>query len=322
MAAGIWSPSSGIGDANIALSAAALKAAITKKTANRSLIMHPVHQRMLARDAGFGQLVGALGVQWGKIAIGQGAGTAVAEGSAASPANFSASTVSLTPGRKAYARSITDMGPHFQEALLEGNIAGMIAMLGYDAFGVWANTYVAQLTALYPSFSTALDLSSSALLTLPFLEICNTVRVESQAESGDLVAVLSAQQIKDLRADLLTLGGAVQFTPAAANAMQLQPDPNYFGRLFGFVDVYQGQEVTTDTGNSIGGVYGDLALASIHQRVAMQPGADVIADLGLLKIEARARSGTSTSIYDYIWHNAAGIDEQACGAKVVSRATV
>jgi hypothetical protein len=324
MSAGPWYTSSGIGDANNAAAAAVLEEAFTGESLGNGLLASPPMRAMLADDAAaLGGLTGALALKWGLVDIGTGAMAATGEGSAASATNFSVSTGTLTPARRAFARKISDYGAHIQQALLTAPIGTVTALLARDAYGVWRNSLITLVATLFGSASYTIG-TSGAALTWQVLQFGVMDAVyRSGGSAGTFAAMLSKQQVQDLAADAMSLGGAVQMSAQVQQFLSQNTggDAAYIGRFFGVVDLYMSNRLTTSGGDVIGGLFGTGAIVCRHERVMPLPGGTPAFDAGFFSAEWRARNGDGTATIDFIAHNAVAIKQSLALAKIQTRAS-
>lgn len=324
MSAGPWYTSSGIGDANIAVSPRLLEEAFKSETLGNGLIASPPMQAMLAGDAVVsGAMGGALAFGWGLIDIGGGTLAATAEGSAASATNFSVSTGSLTPARRAFARKMSDFAVHVQQQMLSAPLSSVQALLVADAFQTWRNTIIDLVMAQFASASYTIGTSGAALLWQTLQFGLQDAIERSGGAAGSFAAVLSKKQVQDLAADALSLGGAVQMAQQVQQFLNVNSGGNasYIGRFFGVLDLYMGNRVTESGGDAIGAIFGTGAFVSKHERVSFLPGGTPAFDAGFYSGEWRGRNGDGTATIDYISHSAVAIKQPRALAKVVTRAS-
>lgn len=309
MAAGPWYIGSGIGDANIAVARRTIIAALDVSVKNGEIMGHPVIRDLLARDQGLGQLMGELGVSTSLLTIGTGSLAATAEGTEATPTNFStANSTTVSPARKAYARQMSDFGRAIQEGLLSGALTNTaLGMIVYEAMRLWVNQIVNMIvafasTATYTIGTTAVALSWGALQE-------GIIDMKNRGVRGRGLALISAKGAKDLTGDLLSLGGAVQWAAQSQGAIQTMDDGAFLGTFNG-VDFYLNSELDADGGDTLGILLTAGALQLKHQRVRLSQAAIGIVDTGFFTVEMR-RPGGGIDILETASYNSAAILEQA-----------
>ncbi len=312
MAAGAWRTSSGVGDANIAVGPRTIQAALNAASKNNAIIGHPVMQQMLMMDQGLGPMLGNLGVSVGLLTLGTGKASAVAEGTATTSTNFSlTNSTTITPARHAFGRSVADFGVAVQRGLLTGELApDQYAMLINEGFQVWVNTLVDKVVALFASLSneigtTATDLSWSAVNR-------GIIDHKDRGNTGAAMGILDAVGAKDLMDDTLSLGGAVQWSPQAQQAIQDAQAGAYLGNFFG-VDFYLNSELDDDGTDRFGGIISAGCLQSKHAIVPLPREAVMVADGGWYTLEALRQGGSETQ-FDLVMHLAAQILEDNRGS--------
>jgi len=307
MAAGAWYSQSGIGDANNASTARGIMAALTEANKNMEAAAHPVMQAMLARDAGVGQMLGAYGYGVSFADLGSGKLAATAEGTEASPTNFSTTNVTVTPARRAFTREVSDYARSLQESLLMGEIGPDVeVMLAYEGTRLWMNSLVDQIAALASSAtntigSTGVPLTWSAL-NEGILDLKNR-----GAAQGRAMALVTVKGAKDLADDALSLGGAVSMAPQIQSLLANASAGAFVGSLGG-VDVYLNSELDTDSGDDLGLLLTDGAIVSKHQSVVLPREADALVQAGFYSMELR-RPGGSVSRIETVAYNGVAIAE-------------
>lgn len=309
MAAGDWNSGSGIGDANIAVAARMIEVALHASVKNLEPIGHPVFQAMLARDAALGQLMGALGISTGLAAIGQGKLTSVAEGTEATPTNFSvANSTTISPARRAYARDVSDFARSLQEPLLRGDMApSVVATLTYEAYRLWANDLVDRVVALAASASFEMGTTGTSLTWSDIQS--GILSSKNRGVQGRGIGFLNANGAQDLTSNALSLSGAVQFRQRTQDMVANAEGGAYLFTEWG-VDWYLNSELDTDGGDDLGIVLWDGAVNLKHQRVPLPVEAEVMLDLGFLTVEKRRPGGGQTR-FETVSYNALGIREAA-----------
>jgi len=312
MAAGNWTTGSGLGDANIAVARRTIAAALNAAVKNKALIGHPVMMQMLAADEMIGPLIGELGVSFGLLTFGTGKATAAVEGAATTSTNYSlANSATITPARKTFGRTVSDFGVALQRPLLVGELApDQYAMVVAEGFQVWCNTLVNDVVALFASLTneigtTATDLSWSAVNR-------GIIDHKNRGNTGPALGVLDAVGAKDLMDDTLSLGGAVQWSTQAQQAIQDVSAGAFLGNFFG-VDFFLNGELDNDATDTTGAIISAGCIQSKHARVALPREANQIADAGWYTVEALREAGGETQ-FDIVMHNAVQIRENARGS--------
>lgn len=309
MAAGAWYSSAGLGDANIAVAARTIQVALNSAIKNKALLGHPVVIDLMARDEGLGQLMGELGVSIGLLTAGQGKLASTAEGTEASPTNWSLSnSTTVTPARRAYARDVGDYGVSLQGALLRGEIGpNEIALIAYDALLCWLSDVIDRIAALASSASNEIGTTATAL-TYDEVEDGVIDFKNRGVVGGTALGLLTNKGAKDLFGDVRSLGGAVQWGAEGAAGIQRLANGAFLGTLAG-VDWYLNSELDTDGGDTLGLCVTPGAFLMKHQRVPLQSPAEVLLDMGWYTVERR-RPGGGVTRFEYVSHNAVAILEQ------------
>jgi len=309
MAAGNFYTGAGPGDLNIALAPSLIEAKLVTSVKNREIIGHPVIQYALAQDEGFGQLMGALGVQVGFLDVGELVMASKAEGTEAAASNFTATSASLTPARKAIARKASDFDRSIQESMLSGDLSpDAYAVILYDAMTAWANTYVDLMgdlasAATYEIGTTGVALTWSAMKD-------GVIDMKDRGCHGPFLGLITAKGAKDLSDDSLSLGGAV------ANAAEIQGMiPNAaegasLGRYFGNLDLYlcDAARLDTDAADTLGSLWSPGGVHSKHQRVPLPGEATALINTGLVTVEMR-RPGGGVTTFEAVSHLGVGSRE-------------
>jgi len=315
MAAGAWYTSSGLGDANIAIAQRAIQAALNSSDKNREIIGHPVFMEMLMSDRGIGPLIGALGYSMGLLTHGTGKMAANAEGNNTTPTNYSLSnTTTITPARHSFGRTASDWGRAVQEALLRGDLApSHYAMLIVEGFKLWSNTYVDKVAALFPSLTTEIGLTGVPLNWTALHH--GIIDFRNAGNRARCIALLDNVGAKQLMDDTISLGGAIQFSQNAREAIQGALSGAYLGSPIDGVDFYMCGELDADGGDTCGALFTAGCIQSLHTRVPLPAEADVVADGGWYNIEA-IRGANGTTQFNTVAHLAVQIQEQARGAMI------
>lgn len=307
MAAGKWFSNAGIGDANNAVTARGIQAALTAANKNMEASAHPVMQAMLARDQGVGNMLGAVGFGMSFADIGSGKLAATAEGTEATATNFSTSNVAVTVARRAFARQVSDYARSLQEGLLMGEIGPTAeALLAYEGTRVWVNSLVDQIAALASSATNTIG-STGVPLTWSALNEGILDLKDRGAASGRAMALVTVKGAKDLADDALSLGGAVAMAPQIQQLLANASSGSYIGS-FGGIDAFVNGELDTDSGDDLGLLLTDGAIISKHQTVALPREADVLVNAGFYSMELR-RPGGSVSTIETVAYNGVSIAE-------------
>lgn len=315
MAAGNWLTDAGLGDANIAVSAATIQVALHASIKNLEVIGHPVMRGMLARDTGLGQLMGALGVKLSFADLGQGKLAATAEGTEATATNFEEASVSITPARRAFARKSSDMARSIQESMLREEISpDAYALIVYEGFRLWANSVVDVTVALASGLSNEIGTTGTALTWAEMSDGVYDLK-DRGAATGPALGMVTAKGAKDLSNDGLSLGGAVQM---AQQIQQLIPNAGngaYLGRYFGTMDLYLNSELDTDSGDTLGILLTDGCIQSKHQQVPLPRESFALVNAGFFTVEMR-RPGGGLTTFETVSHFGAAEAEDGRGAAI------
>ena len=316
MAAGNWLTDAGIGDANVAITAKTIEVAIHASIKNMEVIGHPVIRSMLLRDEGLGQLLGALALGISFVDVGQGKMATVAEGTEATPTNFTSSAISVTPARRAWARKVSDFGASIQSALLRGVLTpDQYALIVYDGYRVWANSYVDLAVALATSATNVIGTTGLAL-TWAALSGGVFELKDRGAANGPCLALLTSKGVQDLADDALSLGGAVQM---AQQIQQLIPNAGngaYLGNYFGCCDLYMNSELNTIAADTAGLLLTDGGIQTKHQIVPLPEESFSLVNAGLFTTEMR-RPGGGITTFETVSHFGASIREQGRLAQIL-----
>ena len=315
MAAGAWHTDSGIGDANIAIARRTVAAALNAAVKNRTILGHPVIRSILAADQGLGRLIGELGVSYGLLTVGTAKASATAEGSDVSATDFSlANSDTITPARHAFARVASDFARAIQEPLLTGELSpDVYAMLIYEGIQVWANTLVDKLAALFSSLTNVIGTSATDLTWAAVQD--GVIDFKDRGNTGPALALIDTVGAKDLLDDMLSLGGAVQWSPQAQQAIADANSGAFLGTFWG-VDFYLNGELDSDSTDTFGGLISAGCMATKHARVPLPREAVTIADGIWWTWEAR-RTGGSETRFDLVTHLAAKVREDGRGSQIL-----
>jgi len=315
MAAGKWFTGAGLGDANISVAARTIQVALDSSVKNNEIMGHPVIRDLMARDQGLGQLMGELGVSVGLAALGAGKASATAEGTEATPTNFSlTNSATVTPARRAYARDVGDFARSVQESMLRGEISPQAeAMLAYEGLRIWTNTVVDLIAATASSATYEIGTTATALTWQEINEGVIDLK-DRGAATGPALGLISAKGAKDLASDALALGGAVQWAPQMQQLLATAQSGAFIGRIGG-VDWFLNGELDADGGDTLGIVMTPGSHLMKHQRVALPREAEQLVDAGFYTIEAR-RPGGGVTRAETVFHNAVGILEASRFAAV------
>jgi len=291
---------------NQALVTIGVIAALTTAKNNATFAMSPVMQAVLGRDPGFAPIIGALGIQTSIMNLGQAALAATAEGVDPTATDFAVAPATLTPARQALQRVMSDFGAAKIDGLLRGDIGPqLLNALIADGVSGWSNRLAALTKALASSVTGTAGTSGAPLAWSSFSD--SVYELMEQGNSG-LVCFVDLKGAKDLRDDATSLGGAI-----ANDAQMLQfsnlSQPGYIGRFMGVCDVYMLPSLYATGGDTYGLMFGEAGIHTKHEAVPLGVGADVIADVGFLTIEAKRGAGSTTKI-DTVAHMAVGIREQ------------
>jgi hypothetical protein len=317
MAAGSWFTNSGIGDANNAVGRRSLQLSLDSSIKNRSILGHPVILSMMARDAMMGSLLGELGVSVGLVTAGTGKMASTAEGTAATATDWSETNSStVTPARRAYARKMSDFAVSVQGGLLTGEIGpDAIALFTFDAVGTYVNKLVDDIVATATSATYTIGTSGTSLSWAAIND--GVIDMKNRGVTGPALCLLNATQVKAITSDLLGLGGAVQWAPQAQEGIQSLSRGAYVGRI-NDIDIYLNSELDTSGPDDYGIILTPGSHLLKHQPVGLGVGAQMVADLGFMTMEAR-RTGGGVSDIEFVSHFGVGILEQVRFAAVISK---
>jgi hypothetical protein len=312
MSAGPWRTSSGIGDANIAVGPRTIQAALNAAKKNNALITHPVMMQMLMMDEGMGQLLGNLGVSIGLLSFGTGKAGPVAEGTGTTATNYSlTNTTTISPARLAYGRKVSDFGLSVQQGLLRGELApDQYAMVILEGLQVWTNTLVDSIVAHFANLTNEIGTTGTALTWQVIQD--GIIDHKDRGNTSEALGIIDSVGAKALMADMVGLGGAVQFAPQAQQAIQSATAGAYLGRFWD-VDFYLNGELDDDGTDRFGGIITAGCIQTKHQRVPLPSEAIAVADGGWFTVEALRQGGSETQ-FDIVMHLASQIREQARGS--------
>lgn len=311
-----WTSAGGPGAGNIAVARRTLQMLMDPTAKNGAILNHPFIRDLMARDAALGQLIGELGVSVNLVTIGTGKMAATAEATAATATAWTAAnSTTVTPARRAYARKVTDFAVSLQQALLGPSLPPtIVAALVMEAVATWLNDVIDRLlatctTATYTIGTTATALSWGAVHE-------GVIDIRDRGAMVDFaLGLLTAKGAKDLLADSLSLGGAIQWAPQSQQAIQDVQRGAYLGKFFG-VDFFLNSECDTDGGDTVGGLFTPGSHLMKTQKVPLPSGAIGVADLpGMLTVEYRRADG-GVSYYEYVSYNALAVLEQTRFAQI------
>jgi hypothetical protein len=332
MAAGNWLTTAGYGDGLVALALLGFVEAVNDEKYNLGIVLHPVFQAVLLRDAGQPLPPGALAGRMSVGIFGTGKAAATAEGSAASATNFSTTNVTITPARLQFTRTASD----FAAALTQGvpmdlgfgadasgitaeNGAALLTMIG-ESQRIWGNTLVDLVCALLTSASLSVGTSGAALTWDDLSGV--SIKLLAAGASGPFIGLLSQQQALDLMADVGSASGA------QINAQVLV---QYFasgggsgGRLFQFggVDYYLCSELDESGSDVIGGVLSADAFATLHKRVPAQvQNGGLNLTTNAYSIQVAQGAGTGLASCFTTTHLGVSVLQAAAMLKIVTRKT-
>lgn len=311
MADGPWYTSSGYGDANITVAARTLQLALSGTIKNLPLLNEPWVRDLLARDQLLGQLMGELGVSIGLVTLGTGKMSAVAEGTAATATDFSVTnSTTVSPARRGYARKVSDFAASVQAALMGPTLPpSVVATLILEALRVWLNDIIDRVAA---TFTTATYQIGTSGLPLSWGAMNDGILAmqDRGVDSGVALGLISLTGAQNLMADMLGLGGAVQWAPEAQQGIAQLTKGARIGSFWG-VPFYLNSELDASGGDTYGGIVTAGSHLLKHQRVPLPAATSfVVADTGFITIEG-SRPGGGVTTYEYVSHNAIAVLEQA-----------
>ena len=312
MSAGPWRTSSGVGDANIAVGPRTIVAALNAARKNNALVTHPVMMQMLAMDEGMGPMLGSLGVSVGLLSFGTGKAAAVAEGTATTASNYSlTNSTTITPARLAYGRKVSDFGVAVQAGLLRGELSpNQYAMVILEGLQVWTNTLVDSVVAHFANLTNEIGTTATALTWQAIQS--GVIDHKDRGNTGEALGIIDSVGAKALMADIVGLGGAVQFAPQAQQAIQSSQTGAYLGRFWD-VDFYLNGELDDNGTDRFGAIISAGCIQTKHKRVPLPSEAIQVADGGWYTVEALRQGGSETQ-FDIVMHLASQIQEQARGS--------
>ncbi len=171
-------------------------------------------------------------------------------------------------------------------------------------------------------FTTQVGTSTADLTVAQFVTGINTVEINTQGEiaEGDALSVLHPVQIGDVRSNLLTVAGNVQWRADANDVMPIRGN-GYRTRLFG-VDLFSSSQVPTanagaDRAGSIfvrGGVlWGDMSIDNENDANTLN-----LAEKVLFERKREARNRSVSYLMSMFLGVSKGID--LCGVAIVTDA--
>jgi hypothetical protein len=313
MADGPWYSGSGPGDQNQALVTKSLQVALNAATKNGDALGSPVLRAIMAQDKGLGPMIAALGVNVGFVTLGAGKMAATAEGTAASATNYASTGATLTPARHAFTRQQSDYGAHLSNGVLKMTNVQR-GQLVLDFTGVWANTYVDEIAALASSATNSSGATGSALTWSTLSRLSLDFR--DRGAGGDVHVMLDKTGVRQLGEDAMSLGGAVQMSQQVQQFLTGGGNRARIGTFFGNLHVYMNGELDTDSGDTLGLAFTADGVHSKHEAVSYPPEAEVVANAGWWRAEAR-RPGGGVSIFEMESYLAVGIAQQAGIQKII-----
>lgn len=312
MAAGAWYSGAGIGDANQALVTRGVSLAIDASVKNIDFVGNPVMGAILARDQGLGNLLGALGVTEGLAVLGNQYASAAAEGTENAPTNTSESDVDITPARKDLVRQVSDYARSLQDALLTGELSpSAIMVLILDGYRCWVNTVATEVIGLAGAASYDIGTTLTALTWADMYE--GTLDFKNRGNPGPCVCALTVKGVKDLAADALSLGGAVQMSAQVQQFLNAGTSGSYMGRYFGSVDIYISSECDAPAADDEGIMFSAAGIATKHQRVPFAGTAAIpLVDAGFYRMELRRGDGATDKVVTDMYNGFSIRDAEAC----------
>lgn len=295
-----------------ALMTPAVAAAVNRERNNQGFIGSPTVQAILARDPMMVAIMGAAGVQFTTLDYGQASLVSTAEGSDPAESDVTSAATTITPARRALLRKLSDYANAKLAGLLTGDLSpAMYNALIFDGVAAWSNGLAGSVKTLASSMSNIVG-TSGAPAAWNHLRDGHMELVEyGQTET---VAIYDLKGIKDLTNDVASLGGVLANDPQLLQFQQTMR-PGFVGRFFNGCNVYMLPGLATTGGDTYGAIFGAAGVGIKHEAVPLGFGAEVIADLGFLTMEAKRGAGSVSEIHT-VSHNGVGIREQAACRRI------
>lgn len=279
----------------------ALEKRVTSAIKNSAMIMDPAMQAILADDRGIGRLVGLLLGRISLLDLGASKATAVAEGSAQAGATaITPVNVAPVPTRREFARNLLDSERSRLNGLGRGEmpVAILDALVG-EAWTTWANTLIFDILDLASTAAYSCGTSGAALawaaLQNGYLDMVNRGAVGPEG----VLAAIKVKGVKDLAADALSLGGAIQMSQQVQQFLNIGRT-GFIGEFFGGCRLYMLDDVKVVAADDVGLMLSARGLATAHEihplpedsaDVLVQPGGS----LGWCAVEAK-RDGANSAV--------------------------
>lgn len=226
----------------------------------------------------------------------------VADGAAVGVSAITDGATTVTVGRYAKAYEPTDLA-----RLTGGN--GLIdpEMFAADAMASYAATLVSLIAAEVDSFATVKGSTGTDLTVTTFLSAVTALEVAKCP--SPFMAMLSPQQIGDLRASLAaSTAGAVQWAESTQQQL-IQMSGNHKGQFLG-VDIFSSAHVTDDGTDHLGGIFGRGAVVWADASIPTEndPNAINIGNKVLFERDRTAKSGLTAYVSSAYLGVSEGID--------------
>lgn len=278
--------------------------ALTGASKNKAPIADPVMQAVLRKDRMIGPFIGRLLGRYSLLDLGGGQAAATAEGAAQAAASaLTPVNVAPQPSRREYARDLLDSERTRLAGLgFDGLSASILDALVGEAFDIWANSLMNDVEDLGATAGNVIGVTNTALawdaLQNGFLELINRGGLASGVGA---MAFLKLQAVKDLGADAMSLGGAVQMSSQVQQFLSLGGN-GFIGEFFGpagrGLRIYMVDDVPHSHPDDQGLMAVPEGLATAHEIVPLpEDSADVLlqagGDTGWITVEAKRSTTTS-----------------------------
>lgn len=273
--------------------------AITGAVKNRAALGDPVMLAILQSDRTLGNFVGILLRRITTLSLGGGKAADVAEGAAqAASTPITATPIAPPPTRREYARDILDSERSHLAGLGMGDLPpDILDAIVQEAVDTYGNTLISDILNLSTSASYAIGVTGTAL---SWSAMQNGYYDHINRGAGAPVGAMAGirvKGVKDLAADAMSLGGAIQMSSQVQQFLNIGKN-GFIGEFFGGLRLYMLDDVKTDGIDDVGMMWSPEGIATSHDIVPLpEESADVIVqagrDLGWITVEAKRAVGTS-----------------------------
>lgn len=295
----------------------AMRRAITSASKNKAFSMDPVISAALRRDAIIGPTVGILQERISLLDLGGGKATATAEGAAQlASAAITPTNIAPTATRREFARDLLDSDIVRLAGLGEGDLPpSILDALAYEGMDVWLNTVTSDTLALSTGASYAIGTTNTALswsaLQNGYLDMVNRGAVGPEG----VAAAIRVKGVKDLSADALSLGGAVQMAAQVQQFLNIQSS-GYVGEFFGGLRLYMLDDVPTSAPDDVGMMVAGRGVQTVHKIVPLPQSAIALIQSGggqwvSCELKRSTSTSASTRIENAFWFGCAAADPAA-----------